>query len=624
MRFRLWSYQVVLAWSLIAILIPTIVHANTSAENCRVNVSDVGAARATNDDSEPPTDGWETVSVPDLWKVRWPNHVGPVWYRVTWSRECEAAQVPQNWPVALGIDGVGMAGEVYLNDDLIWRDNALTEPMSMSWNTPRWWLLPESAILEGVNHIWIHTVGNSDLTLGVGRIRLGTPEMIRAAHARSEWRQRTVYYMNLGMSGALGGIFLVIWCLRRSEKAFGWYAAMSFCWVIYLSTILATSPWPFPDVISHSRLNIGAFLLYVTSFCLFTWRFGGQHMPTVERLLLIVMTVGVLVVCFAPRSVIDTLWIGFVLIFMLNCIQFQFYAWRTREPQHLLLALCWLIFLTVGVHDFVVLMDGWRAHEMWGAITSLVAAMFMALLLGGRLVSGMQRIESFNQELEAAVTHAREELSRALKREHRQAINHAKLQERMQIVHDLHDGLGSSLVRSMALVEQTHEPLSRERTLSLLKVLRDDLRQLIDHGSSAGAQVPATPVQWIAPLRHRFTRIFDECGIESRWKVDDAWQSAPNALLCLALTRVVEEALSNVIKHSRAVNVSVMCMQSPGRPLTLEIQDDGVGFDPDAVREAGLSVGVRSMTSRIQKFGGDFSIISGPGGTTIKASIGNP
>ena len=46
---------------------------------------------------------------------------------------------------------------------------------------------------------------------------------------------------------------------------------------------------------------------------------------------------------------------------------------------------------------------------------------------------------------------ARADLAQALEREHAQALEHTKLQERMQIAHDLHDGLGASLVRGMAL-----------------------------------------------------------------------------------------------------------------------------------------------------------------------------
>ena len=127
-------------------------------------------------------------------------------------------------------------------------------------------------------------------------------------------------------------------------------------------------------------------------------------------------------------------------------------------------------------------------------------------------------------------------------------------------------------------MEQAREPLPNERVLSLMKVMRDDLRQVIDHGSSAGAVVPATPVQWAAPLRHRFTRILDELGVVSHWQIAAQWQGVPSALQCLGLTRLAEEALSNVIKHSQARHLRVTCAQPRPAVLEVRIEDDGVEY----------------------------------------------
>ena len=246
----------------------------------------------------------------------------------------------------------------------------------------------------------------------------------------------------------------------------------------------------------------------------------------------------------------------------------------------------------------------------------------MAVLLGGRMVANTRRIERFNHELGDAVEQARGELAEVLAREHAQALDHTKLQERMQLAHDLHDGLGGSLMRSMALVELAPQPLPNERVLSLLKVLRDDLRQVIDQGSSAGAQVPETPVQWAAPLRHRFTRIFDDMGVTSQWNIAPQWQPRPSALQCLGLTRLVEEALSNTLKHSRARHVRVACTQPQAGTLRLCIADDGVGFDVQAVVHAGLSVGIRSMAARAERLGGTLEVVSGPAGTQLTVMLG--
>lgn len=55
----------------------------------------------------------------------------------------------------------------------------------------------------------------------------------------------------------------------------------------------------------------------------------------------------------------------------------------------------------------------------------------------------------------------------------------------------------------------------------------------------------------------------------SKWVVDEHWRRVPNALLCLGLTRLAEEAPSNAIKHSRARFVSVTCAQPEAGRLRL-------------------------------------------------------
>ena len=200
-------------------------------------------------------------------------------------------------------------------------------------------------------------------------------------------------------------------------------------------------------------------------------------------------------------------------------------------------------------------------------------------------------------------------------------LSNTRLQERLQISHDLHDGLGGSLVRMMALVEQADAPLQNHQFLSLLKLIRDDLRQTIDSGSSAGVKVPATPNEWIAPLRHRFIQLFDELEIDATWQLPAQWRTPPNALQCLALTRLVEESLINVLKHSRARHVQLQLQQAERDSLVLSIEDNGVGFDVAAVRQAGISVGMRSMHARITAVNGTLEVISRPGRTTLTATL---
>lgn len=92
----------------------------------------------------------------------------------------------------------------------------------------------------------------------------------------------------------------------------------------------------------------------------------------------------------------------------------------------------------------------------------------------------------------------------------------------------------------------------------------------------------------------------------------------------MALFRIVQEALANAAKHSRATKVRIG-LQREGDLLSLEVRDWGKGFDVNhilAQRGPGLHVGLLGMRERATLVGGDFRIESGPGkGTRIAVSV---
>ena len=599
--------------------------AGVLADTCAPRIVSVQAAPAL--DGARPLTGWVDVTLPDTWSRRWPAHGDSGWYRIDWERSCTNGE-----PVALGIDGISVAGEVYNNGDLLWRDAFLVEPLSRSWNVPRWWVLPESGLQPGVNTVWVRAVGPAALGPGLRAVRLGDASTVAAQHYRTEWRQRTLYLINAVLCGMAGALFSVVWTLRRNTPAgaaYGWFGLMALTWLAYLTTYLAYTQWPWPDALARSRFSMVALVGYVLSACLFTLRFGGQRLPRTERMLWALAALGAGTAVFVPDDVaglwFGRVWQGAMWVFMFNCLQFQWHAWRPRpegrKQLHMLLALCWLAVMALTVTTLIPGGDRWNVARNWAAFSGLLVSSLVMLLLGAQLMQRVRSVERFNRALEQGVAEARAQLAQALAREHTRALEHTRLQERIQLAHDLHDGLGGSLIRSIALVEQAPQPLPNERVLSLLKMLRDDLRQVIDQGSSAGAQVPATPVQWAAPLRHRFTRILDEMGVTSLWDMPPHWQGRPSALQCLGLTRLVEEALSNTIKHSRARQVRVQCTQPQGGALCLRIEDDGVGFDVEAVRHAGLSVGMRSMMARAERIGGALEVVSSSAGTKLTVKL---
>lgn len=612
-------------WALalaLALLLAPPARAQAPADpGCGARVLAIEAARAGADGARPAT-GWTAVTLPDHWETRWPGHGGTVWYRIDWTPACPAGSAGD---VGLLVESINTAGEILLNEDRLWRDASLAEPLSRSWNMPRYWRVPPALQRPGRNTVWIRVVGVAGQSPGLGPVMLGEPQALRQRHASLRWHNRTLYVVNLCVSAVLGTLFFCIWVIRRDQRAYGWYALTALFWVLFVANVLATSPWPLPDTLAAARANAAVLALYLACFCVFTWRFAERVFARLERALWLLTGMLVAALLLVPDAWLPAVqWatvMGVAAAFLANCLLWPWLTWRTRRAEHRLLAGCLLVFLVACVHDVLYISGVRLLGASLTPYASLVGMVCLSAVLGLRHARSVRRIERYNQDLADGIARAGAELSTTLAREHALALSNTRLRERLELAHDLHDGLGGSLVRMMAMVEQAQAPLPNRQFLSMLKLLRDDLRQTIDSGTSSGVQVPATPHEWAAPLRHRYMQLFDELDVACRWTLPPHWRPAPTALQCLALQRVVEESLTNVIKHSRARHVRVSLALHEGSSLRLEIEDDGIGFDVDAVRTANLSVGVRSMHDRVARVGGTLALRSAPGATCVCVTL---
>ena len=89
-----------------------------------------------------------------------------------------------------------------------------------------------------------------------------------------------------------------------------------------------------------------------------------------------------------------------------------------------------------------------------------------------------------------------------------------------------------------------------------------------------------------------------------------------------ALYRIVQEALTNVVKHANAHNVSIVLTRRDGSVSAL-VEDDGRGFSPDKTPGDGL--GLTGMRERMSLLGGSLRIESAPGaGSTLVAEVPLP
>jgi NarL family two-component system sensor histidine kinase LiaS len=105
--------------------------------------------------------------------------------------------------------------------------------------------------------------------------------------------------------------------------------------------------------------------------------------------------------------------------------------------------------------------------------------------------------------------------------------------------------------------------------------------------------------------------------VELRLSVEGTGRSSPHVQQ--ELVRFIQEALSNVARHSDASLVEIS-LNSSAQELVLSIRDDGGGFEPGLQTDAGF--GLRTMRERIQQAGGHFTLESSPGhGTRVTARL---
>ncbi|CAJ95419.1 Signal transduction histidine kinase [Cupriavidus necator] len=576
----------------------------------------IEAARSTWQGDSPPAAGWVPVKLPDDWSSRWPDFDGVVWYRLSW--QCADA----SQPTALMLAYLNMAGAVYLNGSLLMRDASLVEPLTRAWNTPRYQLISPPLLREGTNTLLIRVSGLSAYQPGLGPVSVADPDRLRAAYEQAYRLRHDLQLVSLAITVALGCFFFSLWVMRRQEVTYGWFSLMSLAWWWVALNQVATSTWPFASTDAWGRANIIALLIYSAAFTMSMVRFCERRLPRIEAVLWTLVVLGAAVMLGAPHGYLtdvrNTLTVGLACNFFATCLVFLCFAGRSGRTDHRILSFCIAIFLVAAVHDLLSFLGILKDNLYYAALTSQFQMIAMALVLAWRFVANLRRIERFNDELHCKIDAAKAELAANLDRQREFEVANARLSERLNLAHDLHDGLGGTLVSGIATLERIPHDIPPGQVLSILKELRDDLRIIIDTTSSQQFGEHALAGQ-IVPLRHRLTRLFESHDIECRWQLTGLDQCYLPTSQILDVMRTLQEALTNVLKHSKASRADVV-LRNDARGLELVVSDNGMGFEPAAI-ERHPGTGMRSMRARTRRLGGTLSVRSTGEGTMLTVRI---
>jgi signal transduction histidine kinase/ligand-binding sensor domain-containing protein len=202
----------------------------------------------------------------------------------------------------------------------------------------------------------------------------------------------------------------------------------------------------------------------------------------------------------------------------------------------------------------------------------------------------------------------------------------AVLEERSRLAREMHDTLIQGCVGVSAVLEAASraQDVSPEVGRSLLDRACKEVRATVDEARLAvwGLRQSSVDGLELGKAVHQLAqRTSLETGIPVKFE-----SSGPAVTLGTEAERSivmsVREALYNACRHAAAKNVAVS-LKSERRRLCVEIADDGCGFDPAEAPSSGAAhYGLIGMRERVEKLGGQFSVISSPGyGTRVRLTI---
>jgi signal transduction histidine kinase len=216
------------------------------------------------------------------------------------------------------------------------------------------------------------------------------------------------------------------------------------------------------------------------------------------------------------------------------------------------------------------------------------------------------------------------EISQRVARDAMQRVVTAQELERRRLARELHDETGQALmsillglktVEEAGDLEQVREAVGSLRELTLATL--QDVRRL-----AVELRPKALDDFGLVPALERLTETFSEqTGIAVDFQSLLTGDRLPEEVET-ALYRIVQEALTNVVKHAQAGSVSVVLARKPSS-VSAVVEDDGAGFDQTRTRDSGL--GLVGMRERVELLGGRLAVETRPGaGTTLVAEVPLP
>ncbi len=593
------------------------VHTLSAARFCaidgRIDWADGVGAPPEVDDDDPRC---ARVSLPDRWSERRPARQGLGWYRFELPPASERAPGP--WGVRL--PRLNMNAAVFADGRWLGSGGHFEEPVTQNWNRPLLFTLDADRVAEA-RYVDVALFAYRGDWGGLAPIEVGPFEALRAQHERQVALQVVPARAATVVAAVLIALLTALFFATDRKPMYGFFVLGAACFLVHSLAAHVREiyvPYGFGRWLIHTSFD-----WFVVCFLAAFHRWIGVARPRLERAIAIAFVLSSLASAVAGRELfLRVALVGHGLALLVFGYGFATLLARfSRLPrlERSALLVAGALTVALGAHAFLIQAGVLprSSPRLLHLLAPLLLLSFGAVMLGDFL-RAYREARRLNRELDARVRAREEELKASF--EALRELERARLldAERGRIMREMHDGIGSRLVSALSLTED-----DADRRVEVADALRDallDMRVVIDSLDPSNDDLLTV----LGTLRTRLQPALRARGVRVRWEVEDVPDAArlgPAGLL--HVLRVVQEAVTNVIKHAEAQELRLRTRATTlpdGRPaIEVEVADDGVGLDEDRAPGRGL----RNMRHRAAQLDGTLTIDT-DGGTRVTLTVPTP
>ena len=552
---------------------------------------------------EPPgaTAQWQRVELPFSFDR------STAWFRVQF--EPTGLMTDDSWAVYLPYLYGG--GRLFLNGAQLAHIPEPGPDLVVRWERPHLVRIPAALLRPATNELLVRVAATPVSRGRLPLLAVGPYAQLLPAYDNRIFWIRTMSQFTVIACVIVGALALFIWWRRPEESLYGLFGAAALLWGVRTLTLVIEA---MPATAWHAWRTIyhGATGGFTIVMLLFAMRLAGLYYPRLKWGLLAYWLIGPIgyLASGGNEMLIGRYWAGGLLpIGVAILVISATAAWRQRTAALTMLSLALAVAVFAGVHDYLIataapfirtLAPQAAAHRIFLLhYAADILLLVMSGILAARMVGSFQAIEQLNRTLEFRVAEREAALANNYEQLRRLERQHAAVEERQQIMRDLHDGLGSQLFLTLSRAE-----VGRIDQREVVQALRDciaDMRLTLEAMSPESNDF----LQAWGNFRFRWQQSLEASGLVTRWEMDSdepVVELSPHVIL--QLLRIVQEALTNVLKHAGAAKVAVR-LRTGNRLIGIEVCDDGRGLG-DQGAQGGH--GLANMRARAQRVGAQLEI----------------